>query len=462
MKKRDCDLCQLPGDSVFFNDGFSRRNFMRVAGTGLVASFFSDVFSPSLLEAATVQPTLLNTARNCIVIFLNGGPSQIDTWDLKEGAWMPADFAPTPYGSLRWPQGLMPKMGEHASKFGIIRTGLAWALVHPLAVKWSQIARNPTGANSGIAPHIGAVVSLETMRQRSADDVLPGFVGINGVQANQGYLAASHAPFGVVPSSTGLAALTHPEGAARLNTRLQLINSLDVDRASGALGRDSMDMSAFYDQAKRLIDTPNVNSLFTFTTEERTRYGSTGFGDSLIIARNLIGANRGTRFVQVTLGGWDHHGNIYARPNGLYLSTRVLDDGVAPLLTDLAARPGVQAGKTLLDETLVVILGEFGRTVGALSGGQGRDHYLRMSVLMAGGGVKGGTIIGKTDETGARVVDYGWSGGRDVRPEDVTATIYSALGIDYTTVRRDDPIGRGFEYVPFAKDGTYGPVRELF
>ena len=124
--------------------------------------------------------------------------------------------------------------------------------------------------------------------------------------------------------------------------------------------------------------------------------------------------------------------------------------------------PGAAAGKTLLDETLVVVMAEFGRTVGALNNQNGRDHNLRMSSVWAGGGIRGGQVIGKTDATGNAVAEYGWSANRDVRPEDVTCTIYSALGIDYTTVRADDPLGRGFEYVPFAKDGTYKPVDEMF
>ncbi len=111
---------------------------------------------------------------------------------------------------------------------------------------------------------------------------------------------------------------------------------------------------------------------------------------------------------------------------------------------------------------MVVVLGEFGRTVGVLNAQGGRDHFLRMSMAFAGGGVRGGTVIGATDDAGANAKDYGWAANRDVRPEDVTSTIYSALGIDYTTVRHDDPLNRGFEYVPLAKDGTYGPVNELF
>jgi hypothetical protein len=464
MKPKYC-TCNADGSALFSGEGFSRRRFMKIAGTGIVASFFADALAPALLHGATgVAPTLKKTAKNCIFIFLSGGPSQVDLWDLKEGSWTPPDFAPTSYGDIRWPRGLMPKTADHLSRFALIRTGMAWAAVHPLAQKWAQISRNPSGATGGFAPHIGAVVSLETQQSRTAKDVLPGFIAMNGTMAGPGYLPAKYAPFGVAPSQNGLAALTHPDGTARLEERWKLLQLLDTDRADNRLGRDATDMDIFYDQAKTLVDTPEVNQLFRFTADERAKYGTTTFGDSLIVARNLVGANRGARFIQVTQGGWDHHDNIYNAQanNSMYAQTRTLDNALSQLLTDLSAMPGSESGKTVLDETLVVILGEFGRTVGALSANGGRDHYLRMSVAMAGGGVRGGTVIGVTDERGDRAKDYGWSAKRDVRPEDITATIYSALGIDYTIIRPDDPLGRGFEYVPFAKDGTYKPVDELF
>jgi uncharacterized protein (DUF1501 family) len=336
--------------------------------------------------------------------------------------------------------------------------------VHQLAVAWAQIARNPAGATGKIAPHIGAVVSLEAQASRQLTDVLPGFVALNsGNIPGSGYLPARYAPFGVTPNANGLTSLTHPDGSARLATRWNLLQAMDPDRQSGALGKNATDMGGFYDQAKVLIDSPDVNRLFSFTPADHLRYGSTSFGDSLFIAKNLVGARRGTRFVQVSMGGWDHHSNIYATTgSSIITNMKTFDPAFGALLSDLASTPGSDAGKTLLDETMVVVLGEFGRTVGALNAQGGRDHFLRMSVVFAGGGVKGGRVIGKTDPTGKDATEFGWSANRDVRPEDVTSTIYSALGIDYTTVRRDDPLNRGFEYVPFAKDGTYGPVHELF
>jgi hypothetical protein len=457
--------CSCDGNSFpLFGGGFTRRRFLQVAGTGLVASYYADVASAKLLQSATsVSPTLHKTAKNCILIFLSGAPSHVDTWDLKEGAWTPPDFAPADFGAIRWPQGLMPETASHLGKLSIVRSGLSWAAVHNLAQEWVQIARNPGGATGSIAPHIGAVVSLESQLSRQASDILPGFVSINQVMAGSGYLAAQYAPFGVTPSQSGLAALTHPDGAARLGDRWGLLQTIDPDRKSGALGRNPADMGTFYDQAKILVDSPDANALFSYKTDEYARYGSTAFGASLIVARNLVNARRGTRFVQTTLGGWDHHSNIYAKTGqSLFTQMKTFDPGFGALLADLAGTPGAQSGKTLLDETLVVVLGEFGRTVGALNAQQGRDHYLRMSIVFAGGGTRGNNVIGKTDAAGANAVEFGIAANRDVRPEDVASTIYSAIGIDYTTVRHDDPLNRGFEYVPFAKDGQYGPINELF
>jgi len=456
--------CKCPpgNGSPFWGDGVTRRHFVRITGTSLVMSFFADILSPSLLQASTsVAPSLHNTAKNCILVFLLGGPSNTDLWDLKEGAWTPMDFAPTTFGEFRWPQGLLPKMATHLDRISIIRTASAWAAVHPLAQKWAQIARNPSGATGNIAPHLGAVVSMEMQKTRAAKDVLPAFISLNGTQAGSGYFPAKHAPFDIAPSESGLPALTHPDGAQRLADRWNLLQSIDTARATAELGKDAADMSGFYDAAKILIDTPGINQVFSFSAADHTNYGATEFGDSLIVAKNVLASDKGARFVQVTFSGWDHHSNIYGKTgNSLYSQGKTLDDGMGALLTDLATAPGSN-GKTLLDDTLVVVIGEFGRTVGPLTGNGGRDHNLRMSAVFAGGGIRGGHAMGKTDSVGQVATDFG-SFDRDVRPEDIAATIYSALGIDYTIVRPDDPLGRGFEYVPFAAQGTYGPVDELF
>jgi hypothetical protein len=466
--KIECPDCTKATGFALTGDGFSRRRFMQVAGTGIVASYFADVLSPSLLQARSIAPNvaLQSSAKNCIFIFLGGAPSNIDMWDLKEGAWTPSDFAPTDFqgGLLRFPQGLLPKTAEHLDKLTFVRSGLAWAAVHPLGQVWAQIARNPSGATGAIAPHIGAVVSLESQVSRKTTDVLPGFIALNSTGIpSSGYLPATYAPFPVTPSATGLATIAHPDGAARFSDRWAFLHQLDVARMNGELGKTTLDANDFYTQSKALMDAPNINNLFMFSSDEHTRYGSSTFGDSMVIARNLVAARRGTRFVQVTFGGWDHHSNIYAKTGGsLYSQCASFDPAFGALMSDLRSTPGSVGGQTLLDETLVLIVSEFGRTVGVLNNQSGRDHNLRMTTVWAGGGIRGAQVIGRTDPTGANVAEFGWSQNRDVRPEDVTSSMYSALGIDYTTVRHDDPLNRGFEYVPFAKDGTYRPIDELF
>jgi uncharacterized protein (DUF1501 family) len=239
-------------------------------------------------------------------------------------------------------------------------------------------------------------------------------------------------------------------------------------RSNSPLGDDVTTLGSFYGRGKGMMYDPAVDAAFKFTTEEQQRYGSNGFGNSCIVARNLMKADQGTRYIQVNFGGWDHHQDIYARsdtPNrtvpGLYNQCSQLDAGLSNLLDDLAAAPGINGG-TLLDETLVVAMGEFGRTVGPLTNQDGRDHYFQHFAVFAGGGVTGGRVIGKTTADGGFVEEPQWSQNRPAQYEDVAATIYSAMGINYLTIRRDDPFGRGFEYIPFANEGAWYPMLELF
>ena len=205
--------------------------------------------------------------------------------------------------------------------------------------------------------------------------------------------------------------------------------------------------------ARAPMYNPAVDNVFTFAATERARYGNSSFGNAFIAARNLLHAGLGTRFIQIGIGGWDHHVNIYqantARPGGE--AVRYGARG-----TDCRLK-----ANGLLESTLIVAMGEFGRTVGPLNAQAGRDHYLQQSALFAGAGIKGGRAIGATDKP-ERPADPGWSKQRDVKPEDIEATIYSALGIDWTTVSHDDPLGRSFEYVPTTEGLEFFPINELW
>jgi uncharacterized protein (DUF1501 family) len=204
-----------------------------------------------------------------------------------------------------------------------------------------------------------------------------------------------------------------------------------------------------------------VKQAFSYSAADSARYGNNSFGNACLVAKQILAADQGTRYIEITLGGWDMHQNIYGANGNITAGTNIftlgktLDAGLSALINDLKT-----AG--LLDSTMVVMAGEFGRTVGPITGAGGRDHYLQQFAVFAGGGVKGGQVIGSTDALGSATVDPGWSRQRDVNIEDIEATIYSALGINWTNIRYDDPFGRGFEYVPNAATDAYGPVNELW
>jgi hypothetical protein len=448
-----------------------RRLFFRHVASA-AAGYFLLPARP-METVAQAAPPLLNKARNCIFILMVGGPSHIDTFDLKEGAWTPAEFNPTSYGDIRFPQGLMPKLAEQMDSLVFVRSVKPWAAVHQLAQTWVQIGRNPTNILAKIAPHIGSVVSME-MSAQEPDVLLPRFLSLNsGTGPANGYFPAEHAPFFFNPNGSPLPNTTHRDGQARFEQRFDLAMRLDEElRTSAPLGSALEEIAVFTQQAKRLVYSSEVEQVFALDGDDRDRYAGVlgggarnSFADACVTARNLLRDQLGTRFIQINFGGWDNHSNIYTTAlNAANLNAvgRRFDFAVGNLIQDL---------RTLgrLDDTLIVCMGEFGRTVGNPNGQSGRDHFLQQSVMMAGAQIPGGRFVGATDDAGRITADPGWSrrdralpAGPDIRPEDLEATIYSALGIDYTTVRRDDPLGRGFEYVPFSDRDIYGPVNEIW
>ena len=445
--------------SFFERPHLSRRCFFRDSLSGLAGSFLCGLpaMAETTSERGAAQPR--NTARNVIFLFMRGGPSHVDTFDFKhvEGV-TPSYFAPETFGDITIPMFMLGNTSRVLDKIAIVRSAQAWARAHPLAQQWMQIGRDPSLPIASIAPHIGSVVALEKEAERQPRQLLPGFIALNaGNIGGQGYLDPKFGPVRAGSGGRGLANTEHPDGLGVFQRRWSLM------QAAAAAGPG---LPAYYEQARAFVSNPDVTAAFSYTQEEWMRYGGTKFGGALLTARKIIEQDLGTRFIQVGALSWDHHDGIYP-PNSqqLYgLPKRMLefDPAFAALIEDLDA-----SGR--LAETLVLACGEFGRTPGKLSNVRlGRDHYQQMFYVLAGGGVQGGTVIGATNgNTGGRgpgsfTTEYGWSRERDVRPEDIEATIYSALGIDWTTTRLDDPLGRGYRYVPLSDEDVYTPLDELW
>lgn len=471
--------------SFISGPGFSRRHFFQILGTGLSGYFFSRIGGPVEVLAQSKVRTF-GTAKNCIFVFLAGAPSHVDLFDYKEdrdvarpstvdGAAL--NLQPETYKGVKLSRVLLPNLSDLLDNLAILRTVQSKALAHQLAQTWAQIGRSPTGALGNVAPNIGAVVALEMASRRKSTDVLPGFVAFNSANlVGSGYFSSRYSPFQVTPSATGLAELSHPNGTARFDQVWKLLQDLDSPlRINSPIGKSASDMGEFYNSAVLLMGSAEAKAAFQYSAEELAsysppqggaaagRYGVlSSFGGACLVTRNLLKLNKGTRFITITFDGWDMHNDIYSGTSSLLALSPTLDKGLASLIKDLKNTPSPEtAGKTLFDDTMIVVQGEFGRTPEYNDQG-GRDHFLRQFSVMAGGGVAGGRVIGQTDKSGSAAVDFGWHARRDIRNEDIFATIYSALGIDYTTIRTDDPIGRGFEYVPQASDGVYEPVTEVF
>jgi len=445
----------------------TRRQTLRVGSLAVTGLHFLPWLKPTNVRAATTPAKVRGSARFCLFFMLDGGQSHVDAWDLKHGAWTPEDFAVSEIQpGVKWPMALYPRLAKQLDRVALVRSLNAWDSVHGRAQYYVQAAHPFNPALQKEIPAVGTVAAMELHGQRRASDCLPGYVALN-VYRNQagllrsGMLPAVHAPFHVDTTASLSAYSADPASKKEFLRRWELLKSFDGRLRNDATlaAKAYRDFHEHYEGAIRLMADERTAPIFDIKPDERTRYGSTETGDAAIIARNLIHADAGTRFIFLQQYGWDHHSNIYQRQNHYKLSVD-LDNSLAALLDDLARlrRPN---GKTLLEETLVVCLGEFGRTPGAINAIKGRDHYqYAYTGLFAGGGVKP-QIVGRTDETGAKVVDSGWDVKRPIFMEDIATTVYSALGIDWKKRIQATPSGREFHYVEPVAAQAIQPNREI-
>jgi Protein of unknown function (DUF1501) len=436
----------------------SRRRLL-FGATGVGAFLAMAPKGEAQTSSLNVKPR--GTAKACIFITLNGAPSHVDTFDPKPGPWNAPDVNLQGHsGGVVLSQTLFPNFSQLTNDLLMVRSVTSWELAHDRGQFYTQTAHPSNPAFIAESPHIGAVVSYELGKSGP----LPPFLALNVDSQFQGakFLGGFNEPLIAPVQATGLSTLQHPYYGAnsqtRFNQKYAMLRNLDAPLIASPYSDEMAAHATFYDSAKQLMYDPTVASVFQFTADESGRYGDTAFGRACIVARNAVRAKLGISFVNIVYDGWDTHVGMFDRgysPN-MYTLCNPLDRGVGNLISDLKATGD-------LSSTLIVMLGEFGRTPGSLNPQGGRDHWKdAMSIAMAGGGIKGGRAIGTTSATGDEITDPGWSGNRGIFMEDIACTIYSALGIDWTKTISNTPSGRIFEYVGLASAGTYTSVDEVF
>ena len=448
---------------INFDDGFSRRDFLHAGALSMLGLSLPQFFS--LKAQGAIDPA---KDMSCVMLFLLGGPSQLDTWDMKPGA--PAEIR-GPYKPIKTNVSgieiseIFPRMATQCDKVAFVHGCYhTAAAVHDTGHQMMQTGRLFQG---GIEqPHIGCVLQkLKGARgDAPAHVLLPRPMGNTGGNMphgqNAGYLGKKYDPFvlNADPSAPGFKVpdLLPPDyiSAVRTDRRQRLREMVDSAVKGLEISQDARLMNDNFHQAYTLMSSAKMREAFDLTKEPdamRDRYGRNRFGQSCLLARRMI--ERGVRFVTINMFEtvfneitWDIHGSAPFSPIQCYRDSvgPMFDHGYATLLEDLEQRG-------LLASTLVMTTGEFGRTPKINPAG-GRDHWPQCwTMLFAGGGIKGGQKIGASDEIGAYPKD------RPVTPAVVVATAYRALGIDLDTEFIANQ-GRPVKIV----DHGVNPINELF
>jgi hypothetical protein len=414
----------------------SRRSFLRTVGVGAAGAGLLGWRDAVALHADELR----REGRACILLFMQGGPSQLETFDPKPGTTTggPTHAIDTAAAGIRIAEG-WTNLARQMRDVALIRSMTNREGEHARAVYQLHTGYAPGGAVRH--PSLGSTVAKE-IGPRSFD--LPSFVSVGGRAASigSGFLGAAYAPFVVQDPNRMPGNVALPAGVAdsRFGRRLDLMRDLERDFAESG-GRARVEQhSTLYGQAAQMVRSPRLRA-FDLSQERdavRDRYGRTAFGQGCLLARRLV--EQGVTFVEVESNGWDTHQDNFTRTRTL---AGQVDPAFAALVADLRERG-------MLARTLLIWMGEFGRTP-RINANSGRDHYPRaFNVALAGGGVHGGRVIGATDATGTQVTE------RPVTVPDLFCTFCHALGIN---PRREhlSPLGRPIRIV----DGGQ-PVRELF
>lgn len=443
-------------------DGFVRRDILRVGGLTALGIGLGDLLRNRRLGAS--EPPLPAKAKSCILIWLDGGPSHLETFDPKPDTPAevrgPLQTIPTSIPGIRFSE-CLPQTAKLMDKIAVIRSMTSPLGEHNFGTHYLMTGYQPTPALE--YPTFGSTLAQfralhpneqERLHPSAGADltgsgkspsILPPHIAVPDFRvggsklSGSGYLPPATRPFSVggdpAKNDFQVQDLDFYRGLdlTRLDRRRRFVQQLD-EFSNSLQQSGSLSADPDLERAFSLISSEDAKQAFQLSEESdsvRRRYGSKTIGQSCLLARRLV--ERGVPFVTVTNRGWDTHEDLNTRLK-LGFAGAKLGVGLVPSL-DLALSALIQDldERSMLDETLVVVMGEFGRTPKLNSRG-GRDHWPRVfSVAMAGGGVRGGQIIGSSDHVGESPRD------RPTTPSDLAASIYSLLGIkpDFELHTRD-------------------------
>lgn len=409
----------------------TRRNFLRLGAAGVAGSTLLNSVS---LNAAELK----KRGRACILVWLAGAPSQMETFDPKPGTKNggPTKAIRTAVSGVRIAEH-WPRIAAMLKDVAIIRSMKGQEAAHARGSYHLHTSRRQTGNLK--FPNFGSVVAKQIGEPNSD---MPNFVSV-GKTISSGFLGINFAPFvvnrpGQLPND-----VSADVPSARLQRRLALLKQQDADFALQGAQQLVGEHQTLYKRAHNLMMSPRLKA-FTLDDEpqkSKAAYGKSQLGQGLLVARRLVEA--GVPFVEVRKGGWDMHNRLFDR---IKPAAADVDNALSQLLKDLKQRG-------MLNNTLVVCMGEFGRTpkINKRSPAVGRDHWARnFNLLMAGAGIRGGTVIGRTDANGQKITN------RPVTVEDFFQTLCKAMQID-ADHELAGPGGRPLKIVDGGK-----PVNELF
>jgi len=392
--------------------GMTRRHFVaHLAGAAAMAGAATD-FTNTLAANAN---ELRRRRKSAILLWMGGGPSTLDLWDLKPGATTGGPFKPraTSADGVQICEHL-PLMARQMHHMAVVRS---------MSTREADHTRGRYTMHTGFAPTpgvehpgYGSVIAHELAGQMGELEI-PPFISVGGGSVGPGFLGMTWAPF-VVDANGSVRDLDTGIDRARLSQRLAMLETIEDRFIGERRGDAAVEHKRVVEKTVRLMTSPQMEA-FKVAQEPadvRERYGPTAFGRGCLMARRLV--ERGVAFVEVDLGGWDMHADIFPALADRKLPE--LDRAMAALVGDLADRG-------MLEDTVVIWMGEFGRTP-TINGAAGRDHWARCwSVVVGGGGFRRGVIVGETSDDGRAVV------GESHASEDLMASVLQALGVSLET-----------------------------